>query len=135
MKALRSAQPSVAPSRFIVFLFDDRHLSATDLEPMKRAAARMLDESLNGSDWATVVTTSGGGSGMTQDHAKLQSAIMNLKAQPRLRQDKTGVPISITTPPIGSSTRNHNECCLCGKPPRKECKYSIPTRMCIKIGV
>jgi VWFA-related protein len=86
------AQPKVAPRRFVVFLFDDRHLGVTDLEQTKRAAIRMLDESPASSDWVSVVTTSGTGSGMTRDHAKLQAAIRQLKLQSRPRQDEHQCP-------------------------------------------
>jgi hypothetical protein len=37
------AQPPAAANRFIVFLFDDRHLGPANLEPVKKAAVRMLD--------------------------------------------------------------------------------------------
>lgn len=87
-----TSQPPVAPRRFIVFLFDDRHLGITDLELAKSEAIRMLNEPLAVSDWATVVTTSGTGSGMTQDHAKLQSAIMKLKPLQRPSQDEHQCP-------------------------------------------
>jgi VWFA-related protein len=59
------AQPSAAPQpaasaqRFIVFLFDDMHLSAQDLARSKTAAAALLSGSLDGSDIAAVVSISG----------------------------------------------------------------------------
>jgi len=56
------------------------------------AASRMLDESLAGSDWASVVSTSGGGSGMTHDHAKLLSTILSLKTHLGFMADEHTCP-------------------------------------------
>jgi len=87
-----TVQVPVAARRFVVFLFDDRHLSVTDFEHSKNAAIRILDKPLPTSDWVTIVTTSGVGSGITKDHAKLQSAIKSLKAQQRPHQDEHQCP-------------------------------------------
>jgi len=86
------AQPPAALLRFVVFLFDDRHLSAADLIQTKTAASRMLDESLAGSDWASVVSTSGGGSGMTHDHTKFLSTILSLKTHLGFMADEHTCP-------------------------------------------
>ena len=71
---------SVAPVRFIVFLFDDLHLSADDLAHAKKASTKMLSGALGDSDFAAVVSISGQtNSGMTRDRAKLESAISSLE--------------------------------------------------------
>jgi VWFA-related protein len=72
-------KPATAPQRFIVFLFDDMHLSASDLLQVQNAATKMLAGSLSDSDMAAVVSMSGVNSGLTRDRAKLQEAIASLK--------------------------------------------------------
>jgi VWFA-related protein len=69
--------------RFIVFLFDDLHLSVDDLPQAQKAAAKALNAGLNGIDLAGVVSTSGKmNTGFTRDIAKLQQGIMGVR--PRL---------------------------------------------------
>jgi hypothetical protein len=79
------AEPSAAanaPPHFIVFLFDDLHLSLEDLAHTKEAGVKALDGLLGGSDTAAVVSLSGKvDSGLTRDRAKLQEAILSLKSQ------------------------------------------------------
>ena len=75
-------QAAVAPGRFIVFLFDDLHLSPSDLSQAQKASTRMLAGSLADSDMAAVVSISGQiNSGLTRDRAVLQDAIMKLHPQ------------------------------------------------------
>lgn len=77
---LNSASP--VPSRFIVFLFDDLHLSAEDLVHAKKASAKILGDALGESDMAAVVSISGRiNSGVTRDKAKLEAAISSLQPQ------------------------------------------------------
>jgi VWFA-related protein len=71
--------PPVPPERFIVFLFDDMHLTSGDLTQLQKAATKMVAGSLAESDLAAVVSISGTSSGMTRDRAKLQDAIMRLQ--------------------------------------------------------
>lgn len=71
--------PPVTPGRFIVFLFDDLHLTAGDLTQLQKAATKMVAGSLAESDLAAAVSMSGTSSGMTRDRAKLQDAIMKLQ--------------------------------------------------------
>jgi hypothetical protein len=71
---------STPPERFTVLLFDDLHLSASDLHRMQMIATRVLAGSLADSDVAAVVSTSGASSGLTRDRDKLKEAITNLKA-------------------------------------------------------
>jgi VWFA-related protein len=77
-----AASPSATPpQRFIVFLFDDLHLSASDLVHVQKVATKVVAGSLADSDMAAVVSFSGTYSGMTRDRAKLQEAISKLKTQ------------------------------------------------------
>jgi VWFA-related protein len=72
---------SATPDRFIVFLFDDMHLSAGDLSQIQKVAMKMVTGALTDSDLAAVVAISGTSSGLTRDRGKLQDAIMSLRAQ------------------------------------------------------
>jgi VWFA-related protein len=85
-------QPDIARERFIVFLFDDMHLSLTDLPRVQKVATKMLADSLADTDMAAVVATSGMNSGLTHDRAKLQEAVMKLKAQELSRHDDRACP-------------------------------------------
>ena len=72
---------ATAPQRFIVFLFDDLHLSVSDLVHAQKLATKVVASSLDDSDMAAVVSFSGTYSGMTRDRAKLQETITKLKTQ------------------------------------------------------
>jgi VWFA-related protein len=73
-------QPPAPPERFIIFLFDDMHLSASDLSLVQKAASKMLAESLADSDRASVISIFGrADSGVTNDRAKLEDAIAKLQ--------------------------------------------------------
>ena len=77
-----TAQATVVPERFIVFLFDDLHLSPGDMAQAQKAGTRMLTASLADSDIAAVVSISGQvNSGLTRDRFVLQDAIMKLHSQ------------------------------------------------------
>ena len=82
-----TVSPAAAPlsathqQRFIVFLFDDLHLSASDLVHVQQVATKIVAGSLADRDMAAVVSFSGTYSGMTRDRAKLQEAISKLKTQ------------------------------------------------------
>lgn len=96
-----SGQQAIAPNetpqqpaspRFIVFLFDDLHLSNEDLTHVQNATAAMLDSALAPSDLAAVVSTSGiTNSGFTRDHSKLRDAIMGLRTRALYRNDAAGM--------------------------------------------
>ncbi len=73
--------PATVPQRFIVFLFDDMHLSVGDLMQVQKVATKMVAGSLAASDMAAAVSFSGTNSGMTRDRGKLQDAIAKLKVQ------------------------------------------------------
>jgi VWFA-related protein len=77
----QSTQPTAAPKRYIVFLFDDLHLEPGDLLQAQKVATKMIGSSLSDSDLALVLSFSGANSGFTHDHAKLLDAIANLKVQ------------------------------------------------------
>jgi VWFA-related protein len=83
---------AIVPGRFMVFLFDDLHLNAGDLMQIQKTATRMIGGTLNDSDLAAVVSTSGASSGLTRDRAKLQDAIMKLKVQILYRNNEHGCP-------------------------------------------
>jgi VWFA-related protein len=74
--------PTIAPNRFVVFLFDDMHLSIGDLAQAQKAGTKMLTASLSGNDMAAIVSMSGKiNSGLTTDRAQLQAAIMKMQPQ------------------------------------------------------
>jgi VWFA-related protein len=87
-------RPATIPAirRFIVFLFDDLHLSIGELLRMQKVATKMLADSLGGSDIAAVVSLSGLNSGLTQDRAKLEDAVRKLKVQQLFRHDDHACP-------------------------------------------
>jgi VWFA-related protein len=75
-----AAPPSPAPQRFIVFIFDDMHLSIEDLAAAKTAGIQALAEAVVDPDMAAVVSTSGKvNSGLTRDRAALKGAILSLQ--------------------------------------------------------
>jgi len=77
-----AAPPSAtAAQRFIVLLFDDLHLSASDLVHVQKVATKIVAGALADSDMAAVVSFSGTYSGMTRDRATLQETISKLKTQ------------------------------------------------------
>jgi VWFA-related protein len=84
--------PSAAPDRFIVFLFDDRHLTSSDLAITQKAATGMLDEPLAATDHAAVLSLTGANSGITSDRAVPQSAIMKLTVHQASQHAKEDCP-------------------------------------------
>jgi VWFA-related protein len=87
-----SAQPEASRDRFIVFLFDDRHLNSSDLAVMQKAAVKMLDEPLGAGGYADVLSFMGVSSGITRDPVALKAAIMQLKAHPLFQYDDQDCP-------------------------------------------
>lgn len=83
--------PSPA-QRFVVFLFDDLNLTNEDLMKAQKAATKILETSLPVLDMAAVLSASGTNSGLTRDHAKLQKAILNLKASNIYRHEGRDCP-------------------------------------------
>jgi VWFA-related protein len=75
-----AALQAAPPRRFVIFLFDDMHLTPEDLVYSQKAGIKAVDTSLTDSDLAAVISISGKtSSGLTSDRAKLKDAIMGLK--------------------------------------------------------
>ena len=87
-----SATLASAQNRFILFLFDDRHLNSSDLAITQTAAIKMLDEPLAATDYEAVVSFSGVNSGITRDRAVLQAAIKKLKVHRTFQHDTRDCP-------------------------------------------
>ena len=87
-----SATPASPQNRFILFLFDDRHLNSSDLAITQTAAIKMLDEPLAATDYEAVVSFSGVNSGITRDRAVLQAAIKKLKVHRTFQHDTRDCP-------------------------------------------
>jgi len=86
-------QSSTKPARFVVFLFDDMHLSVEDLAAAKKAAEKLFAGTLVDSDIAAVVAISGKpNSGLTTDRAKLHDAIMGLQPRSLYRTGNADCP-------------------------------------------
>ena len=87
------ADQPIAPNRFIVFLFDDMHLSIGDLAQAQKAGTKMLAASLADTDMAAIVSMSGKvNSGLTTDRSQLQAAIMKLQPQNLYRMTGSECP-------------------------------------------
>jgi VWFA-related protein len=87
-----SATPASAQNRFVLFLFDDRHLNSSDLAITQKAAIKMLDEPLAATDYEGVVSFSGVNTGITRDRAVLQAAIKTLKVHRTFQHDTRDCP-------------------------------------------
>jgi VWFA-related protein len=81
-----------APNRFIVFVFDNLHLSVGQLMRVQQSASKILAETLTPSDMAAVVSISGSNSGLTRDTVKLQEAVNKIKLQQVFRHDDHACP-------------------------------------------
>jgi VWFA-related protein len=89
--AAAGAAPAATP-RIVVFLFDDRHLSAGDLEQVKQAAVKMLDQPLPDGTRGLVLSFLGVNSGLTHNHAVLQAAVEKLKFRRAFQQSQSACP-------------------------------------------
>jgi VWFA-related protein len=88
-----TSRPTIAPNRFVVFLFDDMHLSVGDLAQAQKAGTKMLSASLADTDMAAIVSMSGKiNSGLTTDRAQLQAAIMKIQPQNLYRMTGSECP-------------------------------------------
>ena len=86
-------RPTIVPNRFVVFLFDDMHLSIGDLAQAQKASTKMLAASLADTDMAAIVSMSGKiNSGLTTDRAQLQAAIMKMQPQNLYRMTGSECP-------------------------------------------
>jgi VWFA-related protein len=98
--AKQAAPPLVAPlqspapaQRFVVFYFDDMHLSTEELVAAEKAGMQALTSALADSDMAAVVSTSGKtNSGLTRDRAALKNAIMTLQLRGVYRSNGADCP-------------------------------------------
>jgi VWFA-related protein len=87
------ANPAIATQRYILFLFDDLHLSPEDLVRVRNAGAQALDGALAPTDIGAVLSLSGNtNSGLTRDHARLHEAIMSLQLRSVYRPDPRACP-------------------------------------------
>lgn len=85
-------QATPTPQRFIVFLFDDIHLSVGDLAQVEKAGAAAVD-GLSAMDIGGVVSISGKtNSGLTRDRARLRNAITSLQSRNTFRPDPRACP-------------------------------------------
>lgn len=91
-RSIVAAQPASAQDRYIVFLFDDRHLNLSDLAITQKAATKMLDDPLGAGVHADVLSFTGVNSGFTRDRVALKAAIMQLKAHPLYQSDDHDCP-------------------------------------------
>jgi len=83
--------PNVA-ERFVAYVFDDVDLDVEDLLAVRDAAIRHLS-SLRPTDRAAIFTTSGQGNlDFTDDHAKLQEALLRLQSRPSTAPVTQGCP-------------------------------------------
>lgn len=87
-----AAPPPPHQTRFLVFLFDDRHLNSNDLALTQNAALHAIDEALTPTDYAAVVSFMGINSGVTQDHAVLKAAVMKLSIHRAFLHDTHDCP-------------------------------------------
>jgi VWFA-related protein len=85
-------QTAVAAQRIVVFLFDDRHLGADDLEQVKKAAVQMLDEPLADGTRGLVLSFLGINSGLTHNKAVLQAAVEKIKFRRAFQQSQSACP-------------------------------------------
>ena len=83
---------TATPKRFIVFLFDDRHVNSSDLAIAQKAATQMLEEPLASGDYAAVLSLIGTNSGVTQDRGVLQSAITRVSVHQAAQHGKGDCP-------------------------------------------
>ena len=90
---------AAAPQRYIAYLFDDIHLSFSDLAQARNAAERQL-QSLLPTDRAAIYSTSGQTQlDFTDDRAKLTATMNRLLPRPCPIPVSPPVPISLTTWP------------------------------------
>lgn len=86
------AAPIISPRRFVILLFDDLHMSFSDLA-QTREAAKSVVSSLSEGEMAAVVSLSGVvNSGLTLDHVTLQEAMTKIKPQSLYHTTATDCP-------------------------------------------
>ncbi len=87
------ASTLVVPDRFVLYLFDDVHLSFGDLAQVREAASKHFDANLQSRDRTSIFTTSGQGNlDFTDDREKLHAALLGLRPRPIARGSFTDCP-------------------------------------------
>ncbi len=71
-----------APQRYVVYLFDDRHMDPADLALAKRAALKLLAQPMAPNETADVLSMMGVSSGLTRDADTLKAAVNKLTLHP-----------------------------------------------------
>lgn len=79
-------------NRYLVFLFDDRHIDVAELQLVKKAASKLFEQPLPQGEYADVLSLTGANSGITRDPAALQAAVANLAAHRASRSVKENCP-------------------------------------------
>lgn len=75
-----------SPERFVAYLFDDLNMDFSDMVYVKKAATQHIATGLQASDRAAIFTTSGQTNlDFTDDKAKLQETVAQLKTRPLLQ--------------------------------------------------
>jgi VWFA-related protein len=85
-EAPAAVNPADVPKRFVMYLFDDVHISQLDLMQVRAAAQRHIDESLVPTDRAAIYTTSGRTTlDFTDDRAQLHATLLQITPHPIAR--------------------------------------------------
>jgi VWFA-related protein len=85
-EAPAAVNPADVPKRFVMYLFDDVHISLADLMQVRVAAERHIDESLVPTDRAAIYTTSGRTTlDFTDDRAQLHATLLHITPHPIAR--------------------------------------------------
>jgi len=85
-------QPAAPATRHVIFLFDDRHITTSDLALVQKAATHLFEKALAPSDEAAVLSFFGINSGLTHDRAALQAAVMKLAVHSTFLHGKEDCP-------------------------------------------
>jgi VWFA-related protein len=73
-------QATTVGRRYILLVFDDLNLSSSDVMQSQKAGTTLFEKPLPVSDEVAVLATSGFDTGLTNDHATLQRAVLSLKS-------------------------------------------------------
>jgi VWFA-related protein len=87
-----TSQSAAPATRHVIFLFDDRHITTSDLALVQNAATHLFEKALAPSDDAAVLSLFGINSGLTHDRAALQSAVMKLAVHLAFQHGKEDCP-------------------------------------------
>jgi VWFA-related protein len=104
--------PAATERRFLVFLFDDMHLSFEDLTHARQAAERILTDTVTGGRMAAVVSISGRvTTSLTKDQTTLRKAIESLRPLNLMRSAEADCP-SVDYYLADQIQNQHNETAL-----------------------